>query len=212
MGDRFAELMAKAQASRLTPGETEELARLLNAPILDPLISVPVGFASKHTFEPSDVPGRLRPIEWFSQVGDPMSLDLSMPTEQVSSWPEAVGWCTDGVWQNVELSAQNQLTLWLHQHDHENYQKWNELVVQYKAAVVQPLTEEKLAPYQQARGLNSAVVSSVQWDILGALMENDYLGSGHRCFFFLELLAVYEAGHFPCGWRGEWPQGDLMVY
>jgi hypothetical protein len=52
----------------------------------------------------------------------------------------------------------------------------------------------------------------VQWDILAALMEHAYLGSGHRCFFFLELLSVYEAGHFPCGWIGPWPQGKLVVY
>ena len=43
-------------------------------------------------------------------------------------------------------------------------------------------------------------------------MENSYLSSGHRCFFFLELLMVYEAGHFPCGWRGDWPDGKLIVY
>jgi hypothetical protein len=43
-------------------------------------------------------------------------------------------------------------------------------------------------------------------------MENAYLGSGHSCFFFLELLTVYEAGHFPCGWVGDWPRGKLVVY
>jgi hypothetical protein len=48
--------------------------------------------------------------------------------------------------------------------------------------------------------------------ILGALMENSYLGSGHTAFFFLELFLVYEAGHFPCGWVGEWPHGALRVF
>jgi hypothetical protein len=43
-------------------------------------------------------------------------------------------------------------------------------------------------------------------------MENSYLQSGHSAFFFLELLTVYESGHFPCGWQGEWPQGKLLVY
>jgi hypothetical protein len=43
-------------------------------------------------------------------------------------------------------------------------------------------------------------------------MANSFLASGHRVFFFLELLGVYEAGHFPCGWRGEWPLGSLVVF
>ena len=51
-----------------------------------------------------------------------------------------------------------------------------------------------------------------QWDILGALMENSYVSSGHSVFFFLELLRVYEAGHFPCGWIGDWPSEELTVY
>jgi hypothetical protein len=43
-------------------------------------------------------------------------------------------------------------------------------------------------------------------------MQNSYLQSGNSAFFFLELLTVYESGHFPCGWQGEWPQGKLLVY
>jgi hypothetical protein len=212
MNERFAELMAKSQRGRLTTAETEELARLLNAPLLDRLEHSPPGFVSKHTFAPSDVAGRLRAIDWFSCCGKPLSLDLSMPTEPVGSWPEAVVNCAESVWENVELEAQNQLTLWLHQNDRKNYRKWNALVDQHKAAVLEPLTEEKWIPYQQAHGLTMAIVHSVQWDILGALMANSYLRNGHRCGFFLELLWVYEAGHFPCGWHGEWPQGKLVVY
>jgi hypothetical protein len=44
------------------------------------------------------------------------------------------------------------------------------------------------------------------------MMENAYMTSKHGSYFFLELLTVYEAGHFPCGWRGEWPSGSLVLY
>lgn len=188
------------------------MARLLNATLLDSAGNPPAGFVSKHAFALSDVAGRLRAIEWFGRCGQPASLDLSMPNEQVGGWPEAVKACKLSAWEDAELGAQNQLTLWLHQHDREKYQRWNDLVAQHKAAVVNPLTAEWWEPYRQEHGLDIAVVHSVQWDILGALMENSYLGSGHRCFFFLELLWVYEAGHFPCGWRGKWPRGGLVVY
>jgi hypothetical protein len=212
MNERFAELLAKGKAGRLTPTETEELARLLNAPVLDPLENPPSGFVSKRNFVPSDLAGRLRAIDWFSRCGEPLSCDLSMAVEQVCGWSEAVKSCMDGVWENVELEAQNQLTLWLHKHARKNYENWNKLIVEHKVAMLNRLTEEKWIPYQKAHGLDIAVVHSVQWDVLGALMEDSYLSSGHRCFFFLELLSVYEAGHFPCGWRGEWPEGTLLLY
>jgi hypothetical protein len=212
VNERFAELMAKGQAGRLTPAEREEFARALNAPILDPLTNPPPGFVSKHPFTSSDIPGRLHEVNWFSRCGEPLSLDLSMPVEQVPGWPEAVASCADIAWENVEIKAGNQLTLWLHEHDRPSYRQWNELVVGFKAAVVYPLTEERWEPYRRRYGLDVAVLHSVQWDVLGALMEDAYLGSGHRCFFFLELLWVYEAGHFPCGWVGDWPRGKLVVY
>jgi hypothetical protein len=212
VNERFAELMAKGQAGRLNPAETEDLAQLLNAPILEPFANPPPGFVSNRSFAPSDIHGRLRAIDWFSRCGEPLLLNLSMPVMQVSGWPEAVASCTDGIWENVELEAQNQLTLWLHQHDRQNYQRWNELVSDFRSAVLNPLTEKRWEPYRRQHDLDVAVVHSAQWDALGALMENAYIESGHCCFFFLELLSVYEAGHFPCGWVGEWPQGKLVVY
>jgi hypothetical protein len=212
MSDRFAELLAKAQAGGLSPAETEELARLFNAPVLDSLADPPPGFVSKHTFAPSDVAARVRAVDWFARCGESLALDLTMNVEQVGSWPEAIERLTDGTWSNVEMAAQNQLTAWLHGHDRDNYQSWNDRVAAYKAGVIDPLTEQRLIPYQTRHGLDVAVVYSVQWDILSALMENSYLGGGHAAFFFLELLWVYEAGHFPCGWHGQWPQGSLVVY
>jgi hypothetical protein len=48
VNERFAELMAKGQTGRLSPTETEELARALTAPILDPLANPPSGFLYDH--------------------------------------------------------------------------------------------------------------------------------------------------------------------
>ena len=86
---------------------------------------------------------------------------------------------------------QNQLTLWLHANDLAAYQKWNEIVQGHKTAVVTPLIEQTITPFKEVHRLPIALVHSVQWDVLGCAMENSYLGSGHKAFFFLELLMVY---------------------
>jgi hypothetical protein len=212
MNDRFQELLAKGQLGRLSPAESEELAGMLNAPILSQPSHVVPGFVSKHAFTANDIVGRVRAIDWFAHLGKPLSLDLTMPVVRVGSWSEAAECCRDAGWENAQLEAQNQLTFWLHQHDRDNYRQWNEFVVRNKEEVITPLTDGVLLPYQHRHGLDDALVHSVQWDVLGALMENTYLSSGHWSFFFLELLWVYEAGHFPCGWQGEWPSGALLVY
>lgn len=212
MSDRFESLLAKGRSGQLNPAETEELARLLNAPLLEPSNASLAGFTSKHTFIPSDVPGRVRRIDWFSRVGKPPAFNLTMPVLQVVNWAEAVESCQNPGWDTAQLEAQNQLTMWLHNHARAHYQRWNEFVIKHKEDVVTPLSETVLLPFQQRHSLDVAVVQSVQWDVLGALMANTYLSSGHRSFFFLELLWVYEAGHMPCGWQGEWPVGKLLVY
>lgn len=135
-----------------------------------------------------------------------------MPVQRVDSWEAAVASCSSAKWEDVELEAQNQLTVWLSQHDRDGYQSWNRIVKTHKASTVEPLIERTIRPIQLAQGLHESVISSVQWDVLGALMENSYLPSGHSAVFFLELLLVYEAGHFPCGWLGEWPRGELVVF
>lgn len=212
MSSRLAELLARGQAGRLSPAETAELAMLLNAPLFDAPDESPAGFASSRTFSPSDVPARLNATEWFSRCGQSVSLQPSMPVEQVTSWPAALKQCSDPRWENVQLESQNQLSSRLHRHDPRAYARWNQLVADYKAAVIDRLTQERWLPYQMRHGLDARFVSSVQWDVLGALLENGYLGSGHGCSFFLELLPLYEGGHFPCGWKGEWPDGALLVY
>ena len=212
MPDRFSELLGKAQSGPLTAEESEELAGILNAPILPPSGPSPPGFVSKHTFEPRDLPTRIGAIRWFANCGKPLALDLTMKVDRARSWPMAMQACQSAAWENVELEAQNQLHMWLHQNDPDRCQAWNDIVTVHKTEVIAPLIKEKLAPFQLEHGLDAAFVDSTTWDVLGALMENSYLSSRHQAYFFLELLWVYEAGHFPCGWLGDWPDGKLVVY
>jgi hypothetical protein len=85
----------------------------LNAGMIEAVTNPPQGFVSKHTFDESDIASRIRPNDWFARCGQPLSLDLSMEMEQVTDWREAVASCKDPAWENIELEAQNQLTLWL---------------------------------------------------------------------------------------------------
>ena len=172
----------------------------------------PADFVSQHDFERSDVAGRLQRIPWFARRGQPADLHVSVPTEAVAGWAQAMEACQAPAWDDARLQAQHQLAVWLQRNDPGSYGKWGELAAQQTERVAGPLAARVLLPFQREHGLDEALVRSVQRDVLGALMENAYLGSGHRCFFFLELLRVYEAGHVPCGWRGAWPGGTLLVY
>ena len=184
----------------------------LNSGMIQTLSNQPQGFVSKLSFSETDIVSRINAINWFAQCGKALSLNLSMEIERIHDWETALDSCKTLEWENVELNAQNQLTVWLCLYDSVNYQKWNDIVDQHKISVLNDLSKQTIVPFQLKHSLNIEFSQSVQWDILGALMANSYLSSGHKVFFFLELLMVYEAGHFPCGWLGEWPKGKLRVF
>ena len=184
----------------------------LNSGMLRALNSPPPGYVSRREFVPTDVEGRIRGIPWLSRCGKEASWNLSVPVRRVASWREAVRTSDGDQWENVELEAQNQLTVWLTLHAPDDYRRWNDLVEEHKAQVVLPLVSETLTPLVRRLGVDEVVLYSIRWDILGALMANSYMYTGHRAYFFLELLLVYEMGCFPCGWSGKWPSGELLVY
>lgn len=174
--------------------------------------SPPINFVSKHAFAASDVVGRIRLIDWFAHLGRPPAVDATMTVERAGSWGEAAEACRDPGWRDAQYGSLMQLTIWLERNDGIGFRLWGEHLAKYEREVIAPLADGILLPYRRKHGLDEALMHSVRWDLLGALMENTYLGSGHRCFFYSELLRFYEAGHIPCGWRGEWPAGALLVY
>jgi len=64
--------------------------------------------------------------------------------------------------------------------------------------------------FQQENGLSKEFLDCLKWDVLNIAMETTYK-SCRSPMFFENLLIVYSHGRFPCGWKGEWPNGKLMV-
>jgi hypothetical protein len=184
----------------------------LQSGMLDAVRNPPAGFVSDRTFVQTDISARLKAIPWFTRCGEPpVPLDVTPPTSWVPDWQAASVAHAQPEWEDATLEAQNQLTLWLHVNAPEAYLGWNEHVRRFKAEELAGL-EPAWRAYQLERGLDDGFLHSLQWNVLGALMANHYLPLGHTAFFFLELLRVYEAGRFPCGWEGAWPRGRLVIH
>src|SRR5665213_395901 len=104
----------------------------LNSGMSEAVTNPPPGFVSKHRFVETDVVSRVNSINWFAHCGDLFHFDLSMELQAITSWSQAIESCKDIVWENAELEANNQLTLWLHSNDGEKYQNWNDIVDAHK--------------------------------------------------------------------------------
>lgn len=154
----------------------------------------------------------LEAIGWFADCGQAPADDLPLATSPVGSWPEAIERCSDLSWEATTLEASNRLTLFLHTHHRDAYQRWNEIVAAAKQRVVTSITDRVWAPFAERHGFGRVLVDCASWDVLGAVMEHEYRCFPDRPEFFSHLLRVYRAGHFPCGWVGAWPAGHLLIW
>jgi hypothetical protein len=155
---------------------------------------------------------RLGGVPWGIRCGqEPPPLDLPFPVVWLAKPDKVKARLASTSWGNAMLEANNELSSWLHDNAHDDYQSWNGRVDRLKAgllAELEPLWRKR----QKDLGLDPDLVSTLQWIVLGAAMELEYLPFGHPARFFLNLLPVLEAGHLPCGWKGRWPRGELVLY
>jgi hypothetical protein len=184
----------------------------LNSGMTEALRNPPPGFRSRYRFEPENLASRLAHIPWFSRCGaGPEGLQITPAISWAATWAEAAETAESPDSEGADLEAQNQLTLWLSLNQKAEYATWNERVVRLRAELLEPLFPRWTAFKEEAH-LGDWFLHTVRWQVLGAAMENEYLSLGHPATYFLELLRVYEAGRLPCGWRGPWPNGALVVH
>lgn len=148
----------------------------------------------------------LRETVWFSRVGIP---EFALP-EFVSSWAEAMATATDPTWDEIVHEAANRLRERILERDRARFAQWNETVRALKPTSMM-LVQEKTADVIARHALPKTFLAGVNWDILALLLEcefNDVVPPG----FFAAQGYWYVQGHYPCGWRGKFPQGRPLVF
>lgn len=153
----------------------------------------------------------LEKANWFADVGKSIS-DPNIIS--VHSWKEAIKYCKSRYCANVQMEGTNLLheTLW-HLHLRckmtERYMIWNTLVDVVKDQI-RPIIELKTRDVIKLYRLPKAFCDTVDWDIMAICMELEYADSVPPRFF-AERAKWYLAGHFPCGWEGDFPIGGKLV-
>jgi hypothetical protein len=152
---------------------------------------------------------RIQSIRWFASVGMPAANPCSA-NASISTWDDAVESCRTPAWEQFTLNRVNELTLHLNRTCKIEYQKWNSRIRSVKDQLSRTAWLE-MRRLLTAQSIPVIVADCVEWDTLHASMVDLYSAFGPPQFF-LDLLQVYERGHFPCGWRETVSGGDLLVF
>jgi hypothetical protein len=143
---------------------------------------------------------------WFRCVG----LRDTDSAEVLSSWYQAIESCSSPEWEELCLEATNQYREKLAEKSRERFTKWNEMVLEIRP-LTRALVQEKTQPIIEANGLPKVFLDTVDWDILHVCMEAEY-ADVYPPGFFASQAYWYMKGHFPCGWKGAFPNGKLIIY
>lgn len=149
---------------------------------------------------------QLEKVEWFSAVGVVDSQAVLM----VSSWSEAIKNCSSLEWENLCLEAVNKYRERISERAPQRLDEWNRIVDDIKKVSI-PLVRRKISAVVMENMLPKSFEDTVQWDILHLAIESEY-SDVFPPGFYASQAYWYLKGHFPCGWKGVFPEGRLVVY
>jgi len=148
----------------------------------------------------------LKGVEWFRLVGV-RDTDRAIV---LNSWYEALENCGSPEWQDLCLEAANQYCERVAERSPIRFQSWNTIVKEIKAVTI-PLVKQRIDRVVRENDLPKVIEDCVQWDILHLCMEAEF-GDVFPPGFYASQGFWYKAGHFPCGFRGGFPDGQIVVY
>ena len=152
-------------------------------------------------------------LPWFSACGQPCRIPDVMAVKNAR---EALKGISSARWENTFLDYRGDFTTALCllsiRTQGKQDQQWNPLALAFKEdhlPALEPLWQKALEPL----GLwEKEVIDDLRFVILGIAVIDAYKDLLETPEFFRRLLAVYEAGHLPCGWKGKKDKGCLLVY
>lgn len=149
---------------------------------------------------------KLEAASWFSHVGH-ADTDKAIV---LKNWDEAIAHCESVEWENLCLEAVNNYWVKLSERQPDRLGSWNDLAGEIKRISI-PLVKSKIASVVTDNSLPKVFEDVVQWDILHVCMEAEYADI-YPPGFYAGQAYWYVNGHFPCGWKGDFPSGTLIIY
>jgi len=149
---------------------------------------------------------QLREADWFVSVGN----QDTNAAVVVASWDAAIESCSADEWQDLLLEAANRYTEGLAARDLDRFRGWNERVKELRP-ITMALVAERTNDVVQHNRLPELFVQTVNWDILHLVLEAEFADLCPPGFFSSQAY-WYVRGHFPCGWKGSFPDGKLVIY
>lgn len=137
--------------------------------------------------------------------------DLGFDVEYVDSETKAKKMINSIKWENTYLEVRGDFTEFLSRNHKDIFNKnWNIVIRQIKSEYMNEI-QTKVGINWKDEKTKQRVIDDVKFNILTLFMI-DYYSDYYQSEFFDRMFKIYLAGHLPCGWSGEYPEGKFFVY
>lgn len=159
---------------------------------------------------------RVTAIDYLIQCGSPTALPGTVIGP--SSLTQAILWDITGPWYIPRDEQFDVMKTWARENLQNEGDDWVMRTYERYLPRINEITLQKILPRFPSRLRREAWSARHQYlgpfraNLLFYLIEEGLRSEGMDEAFFSRLIDVYEAGRTPCGWRGEYPEGNLAIF
>ena len=112
-------------------------------------------------------------------------------------------------WENTCIEEMNEISACLSEFQ-DLLDLWNEQVENTKKNYI-PTIINIVKSSAEKYSLPESVCKDVQWNILMCFIC-DFYSEQYNSEFYNRLLEIYLSGHLPCGYKGRFQKGSIIIY
>ena len=147
--------------------------------------------------------------QWLQRCGQIDNLGFDV--EYLSSKRDVEKNINATKWENICLERKGDFTTYLLKNHKAQYNKyWNEEVRRIKEQYISKISEKVNIALTNS-DLSVDILDDIKMNILSIFML-EYYSEYYSSDFYNKMMKIYLAGHLPCGWIGEYPNGKFIVY
>lgn len=153
---------------------------------------------------------RLKNVPWFENCGM-MNATSQFEISYAKDVSNVVKHCSSTRWANLLLDKWQDVSTYITVFRVQTKYRWNDVVTVIKNDILPSISDHVIKEWNSKYEESEYIKRKINSNLLFFLALYAFLEYKEEPFYN-ELLNIYEQGYFPCGWKGTYPNGKIIIF